>query len=272
MRQPVIAMNSPMMAIREIAVVALSRERLSALALVRRSSFPRRRCNDSSLRLVLIALYPFAQYSLLATDIATNHLESVAALSTILPMNTHDTDDNDFTELEPKSKSQRKRAAEAAQRLGLTLVEMPATRFKAMLAKLDLPDNLREALTACRAITAHGGRRRQLQYIGKLMRDINTAPIQQTNAAHKDKDHTSNAAQHRLERWRERLIAEGDVALGELLNEYPGAARQQLRQLITKARKERDAGLPPAAARVLFQELRGLMAAQDNDIRNGAGT
>ena len=221
---------------------------------------------------MLIALYPFAQYSLLATDIATNHLESVAALSTILPMNTHDTDDNDFNELEPKSKSQRKREAEAAQRLGLTLVEMPATRFKAMLAKLDLPDNLREALTACRAITAHGGRRRQLQYIGKLMRDIDTAPIEQAIAALEGKDRASIAAQHRLERWRERLIAEGDAALAELMHEYPHADRQQLRQLIAKVRKEHDAGLPPAAARVLFRELRRLMAAQDNDIRNGAGT
>src|SRR3569833_2457933 len=140
MRQPVIAINTPMMAKREIAVVALTRERLSALALVRRSSFPRRRRNDSSLRLVLIALYPFAQYSLLATDIATNHLESVAALSTILPMNTHDTDDNNFNKLEPKSKSQRKQEAEAAQQHNHTKEKKPATRFKAMLAKLDLPD------------------------------------------------------------------------------------------------------------------------------------
>src|SRR3569833_1901250 len=149
---------------------------------------------------------------------------------------------------------------------------MPATRFKAMLAKLDLPDNLREALTACRAITAHGGRRRQLQYIGKLKRAIDTAPIEQAIAALEGKARASIAAQHRLERRRERLLAEGDAALAELMHEYPHADRQQSRQLIAKGRKEHDAGLPPAAARAVFRELRRLMAAQDNDIRNGAGT
>lgn len=173
-------------------------------------------------------------------------------------------DDDDIdSEFEPKSKSQRKREADAAQRLGLTLVEMPATRFKAMLAKLDLPDNLREALTACRAITAHGGRRRQLQYIGKLMRDIDTAPIEQALAALEGKDRASIAAQHRLEQWREKLIAEGDTALAELLRVHPRADRQHLRQLIAKARKERDTGLPSAAARALFRELRELMSSSD---------
>ena len=181
-------------------------------------------------------------------------------------------DDDDIdNELEPKSKSQRKREADAAQRLGVTLVEMPATRFKAMLAKLDLPDNLREALVACRAITAHGGRRRQLQYIGKLMRDIDTAPIEQALAALEGKDRASIILQHCIEQWRERLITEGDSALSELLDEYSLADRQHLRQLITKARKERDTGLPPAAARALFQELRKMIA-DDPDKRDGGGS
>lgn len=197
----------------------------------------------------------------MATNIATNRLESIAALSTILPMNTDDFDD----ESEPKSKSQRKREAEAAQRLGLALVEMPATRFKVMLAKLDLPDNLREALTTCRAITAHGGRRRQLQYIGRLMRGIDTTPIEQAIAVIDGKDRASIVAQHRLEQWREKLITEGDAALAELLNTYPHADRQQLRQLVAKARKERDAGLPPTVARALFRELRKLLASEETE-------
>ena len=169
---------------------------------------------------------------------------------------------------EAKSKSQLKREASAAQNLGRTLVEMPATRFKTIMAKLDLPDNLRTALADCRAITAHGGRRRQLQYIGKLMRGIDTAPIEQAIAALEGKDRASAAALHRLEKWRARLLEEGDAALTELLNEYPSADRQHLRQLVNKARKERDAGQPPAAARALFKVLKGMMAEDGDDAHN----
>lgn len=141
---------------------------------------------------------------------------------------------------------------------------IPATRFKAVMAKLDLPDLLREALGACRTITAHGGRRRQLQYIGKLMRNIDVTPIEQALIALEGKDHASIAAQHRLQRWRERLLAEDDTALTDLLDEHPGADRQALRQLIAKARKERDAGKAPAAARALYRALRNLMENANN--------
>src|SRR3569623_2943360 len=145
-------------------------------------------------------------------------------------------------ELEPKSKSQRKREASAAQDLGAVLVALPATRFKAIMAKLDLPDSLREALASCRAITALGGRRRQLQYIGKLMRTVDTAPIAHALAVLEGKDRASIAVQHRAEQWRDRLLAEGDTALAELLDDHPHADRQQLRQLVVKARMERVAG------------------------------
>src|SRR3569623_3136400 len=105
-----------------------------------------------------------------------------------------------------------------------------------MLAKLDLPDNLREALASCRAITAHGGRRRQLLYIGKLMRTVDTAPIEHALAVLEGKDRASIAVQHRAEQWRDRLLAEGDTALAELLADPPHADRPQLRQLVVKAR------------------------------------
>ncbi len=180
-------------------------------------------------------------------------------------MNHHDDQsetDGEFAE--PKSKSQLKREADAVQDLGQTLVEMPATRFKAIMAKLELPDNLREALSACRGMRARGGRRRQLQYIGKLMRGIDTTPIAQALAALEHKDRAGAAALHRIEKWRERLIEEGDRALTELLNDHPSTDRQQLRQLVTKARKERDAGLSPAAARALFKILREMIK-NEND-------
>ena len=175
------------------------------------------------------------------------------------PMN-HDDFDSFDNEAEPPSKSQLKREAEAAQELGKELVELPAARFAAMTAKLDLPEDLREALVACRAIHARGGRKRQLQYIGKLMRAIDTSTIRQALEGLAGKDRAEAAELHRLERWRERLIAEGDSALAELLDEYPMAERQSLRQLVMKARKEQDAGQAPAAARALFRALRELMA------------
>ena len=111
-----------------------------------------------------------------------------------------------------------------------------------------MPEDLREALVACRAIHARGGRKRQLQYIGKLMRAIDTSTIRQALEGLAGKDRAEAAELHRLERWRERLIAEGDSALAEL------------RQLVMKARKEQDAGQAPAAARALFRALRELMA------------
>jgi ribosome-associated protein len=173
------------------------------------------------------------------------------------PMN-HD-EDQDEDEFEPPSKSQLKRDAEALQEMGKTLVELPAARFAAMMAKLDLPEDLREALSTCRAIHARGGRKRQLQYIGKLMRGIDAEPIR---SALEGKDREETALLHRLEHWRERLIAEGDTALAELLDEFPTAERQGLRQLVMKARKEQEAGQPPAAARALFRALRELVADQ----------
>jgi ribosome-associated protein len=174
----------------------------------------------------------------------------------------HDEDQYE-NDVEPPSKSRLKREAEALQHMGKTLVELPASRFAAMMARLDLPEDLREALTACRAIHARGGRKRQLQYIGKLMRGIDAEPIRRALEGLAGKDRAEAATLHRLERWRERLIAEGDAALAELLDEYPGAERQALRQLVMKARKEQEAGQPPAAARALFRALRELAEGTD---------
>jgi len=170
-------------------------------------------------------------------------------------------DDVDHDEAGPEapSKSQLKREAEAVQALGRDLVALPAAPYAAVMAKLALPENLREAIASCRVITARGGRKRQLQYIGKLMRGIDPEPVRQALQALASKDMAERADLHRLERWRERLIEEGDAALTELLDEYPGADPQPLRQLLNKARKERVAGQPAAAARALFRALRAMI-------------
>ena len=163
--------------------------------------------------------------------------------------------------LEPKSKQQQKREAEAVQALGTTIVKLPATHFNALVARLVLPDQLCNALTECRAIKAHEGRRRQLQYIGKLMRGIDAAPIQQVLAEFERGGHVESAQMHHIERWRERLLAEGDAAFKELLQAYPETDAEHVQKLIVSARKEFTQKQPPRAARMLFKYLRTLITA-----------
>lgn len=168
---------------------------------------------------------------------------------------------SDDEELKPqKSKNQQKREAEAAQALGTELVDLPASQFKALIEKLELPEKLHEALAACRSIKAREGRRRQLQFIGKLMRTIETAPIEQKLAELKRGGQIETAQLHHVERWRERLLTEGDEAVSELIQRYPQIDTTQVRQLIANARKETSLQKPPRSARKLFKYLREMLA------------
>jgi ribosome-associated protein len=152
---------------------------------------------------------------------------------------------------EEVSKTQLKQQMHELQALGELLVELP----KDKLNQLELPESLRDAVLAARKITAHGGRRRQLQYIGKLMRTVDPQPIQtkidQWNGNHAEE----TALLHRLENWRQRLI-EDDGALAEFLTLHPGFDVQQLRTLIRNARKEAQQQKPPKSSRELFRTLR----------------
>lgn len=171
-------------------------------------------------------------------------------------MNEEDYDDNEAdNEEESVSKSQRKREMHALQALGEELVELSVDQFK----KIDLPEDLRIAILEARRIHQRGARKRQMQFIGRLMRNVDAAPIQE----HLDtlRGHSQRAAQqlHNIERWRDRLLAEGDSALEELLQSYPHADVQNLRQLLRNANKEALANKPPSAARSLFRSLRELL-------------
>lgn len=163
-------------------------------------------------------------------------------------------DDFDIDNDDRPSRSQLKREAEALQDLGLALVELP----QAKLDRIDLPDKLREAIDLARRITAHGGKRRQLQYIGKLMRGFDAEPVRVQLEAFQQADRRAAQRFQQLEALRDQLLAEGDDALGAILERYPHADRQHLRQLIRQAQQERDKNKPPAAARVLFRYLREL--------------
>lgn len=157
-------------------------------------------------------------------------------------------------DLQPPSKSALKREMQALQELGEALVGLS----EGELATIPLENDLAEAIHTARRIKSHEGLRRQMQYIGKLMRRTETEAIA---AAYEDLQNgrqQRNQQFHELEHWRDTLIEQGVGAMAEVLERYPNADRQHLRQLITAAGKERAAEQPPAAARKLFRYLREL--------------
>jgi ribosome-associated protein len=157
-----------------------------------------------------------------------------------------------------KTKSQIKREMQDLQDLGVELVKLSSSQ----LDKIAMSDSLRSAINHCQRITSNGARVRQQQLIGKLMREENVEPIQQGLNEIRFSAQKQAQAFHQLERWRDRLIKEGDGALNEYLQEHPSADRQQLRTLIRQAQKEASENKAPAAARELFRILRDLVAEQ----------
>lgn len=154
------------------------------------------------------------------------------------------------------SKSRRKRESSALQDIGKVLVQLPTERVK----ELDLPEPLRIAVLEAQRINSHSALRRQMQYIGRLMRDVDAAPITDQLAAIHGKSEAAKTKFHALERWRERLLAD-DEALTELLARYPEGSAQELRQLIRNARRENAEGKPPRSSRALFRMLAELQEA-----------
>jgi len=158
-------------------------------------------------------------------------------------------------EVAPRSKTRRKAEMEALQRLGEELLDLGASR----LAELDLPEPLVEALQAARRITRHEARRRHLQFIGRLMREVDPAPIRARLATLADAPRAEKARAHLVERWRARLLEDPD-ALGGLSAERPDADRAHLAALIDEARRERTGGQAPHAYRELYRALNRLFA------------
>lgn len=158
------------------------------------------------------------------------------------------------------SKSQLKRDMTALQDLGAQLVALSTDR----LAKIAMPDALRDAVRAAQKISRHEAKRRQLQYIGKLMRSADPAPIQAALDEINGVSAAANARQHRLERLRARLL-EDEAVLGEIAAAHPGADLQHLRQLRRNALKEQAQDKPPRAFRELFRILRDLEAQTTED-------
>lgn len=152
------------------------------------------------------------------------------------------------------SKTRRKHDMHELQDIGEQLLELNP----AQITGLSLPELLLDAVQEAKRLKKHGAYRRQLQYIGKLMRHVDVAPIREKLAAWNSVSVQSTARLHLLERWRNRLLDEDD-ALTELGKGYPVTDLQPLRTLVRNARKERAAGKPPRYFRELFQALQSII-------------
>lgn len=172
-------------------------------------------------------------------------------------------DDNwdDEDTLAPESKSARKRQMLALQNLGEQLVNLSATQ----LARLDLNNEvLQEAVELAQRIKHRSGKRRQMQYIGKLMRNTDADRIAESLHALHEGSRQEKAREHMIEAARNALISRGDDALTEVIDLWPNADRQLLRQLSRSAADEQHKQLPPTSARKLFRYLRSLSEAESD--------
>lgn len=167
---------------------------------------------------------------------------------------SHTTDDAQDDSL-PKSKSQRKRDMLAFQDLGKQLSELRSDQ----LNQIPMDEDLRHALSELQQIKSHEARRRQLQYVGKLMRGIDTAAITQALAALQAGSVENTRRLHLAEKWRDRLSTEGDSAVTDFMAHYPTAEAQHLRNLVRNARQDLEKGQNRGNGRKLFRHIRTLI-------------
>ncbi|HHF6419469.1 TPA: ribosome biogenesis factor YjgA [Haemophilus influenzae] len=165
-----------------------------------------------------------------------------------------DWEDEDQEEIIWVSKSEIKRDAEDLKQLGEKIVNLT----KANLAKIPLDESLLDAIELAQRLQKEA-RRRQLQYIGKLFRGIDVEPIRETLDKIENKHNQQQAMLHKIEKVRDELVEKGDVALTDLLSDYPNGDRQQLRNLIRSAQKELEQNKPSKAYREIYQMLKVLM-------------
>ena len=160
------------------------------------------------------------------------------------------------------SKSRRKRQAHDLQDLGKALTRLRADQLR----RIEMPDDLREAVSDCRAMTKHEAIRRQLQYIGRIMRDMDCAPIAAQLGALHAPSHLQTALFHRAERWRTDILADpGNVE--RFVEEHPAADAKRLHELAAAATAERLAEQPPKRYRELFQAINEIL---QHDAKRGS--
>ena len=168
-------------------------------------------------------------------------------------MPDHDYNEDYSDSLDRPSKTQQKAAMHALRDLGSELVELSPGQLK----RMDLPEALYAAVRDAQKITAHGARRRQLQYIGKLMRHVDEAPIHAGLALVRGESSAETARLHRIERLRTQLLSDENT-LSEITRQWPATDLQHLRQLRRNALKEQENNKPPKNYRAIFQYLKEL--------------
>jgi ribosome-associated protein len=166
------------------------------------------------------------------------------------PREVEMTDDDGNADERP-SKSARKRESQALQELGEELIALPDTIF----ASVELPETLRDAILAARRITSHGALFRQRQFIGKLMRGIDVAPIRLAIDQHRTRQRSGGARFHQIEDWRDRLLREGAPAIPGLQAVAPHIDPNRLRELIGVIESAHDDHSRRTASRALFRYL-----------------
>jgi ribosome-associated protein len=162
--------------------------------------------------------------------------------------------EEDFTEDTGRpSKTKQKEAMHELRDLGAELVELSVGQLK----RIKLPETIYDAVRDCQKITAHGARRRQVAYLGKLMRSVDDEPIRAGLAMLRGESSAETARLHRLERFRTRLL-EDEAVLAEIAALWPTVDLQHLRTLRRNALKEQENNKPPKNFRAIFQVLQEL--------------
>jgi ribosome-associated protein len=162
------------------------------------------------------------------------------------------------------SRSQQREDALEVRSLAEQLVALSAAK----LAKLPIPEDLMPHIVETQRITSHIAHKRQLQFLAKQMRREDDEVLDAIRDALDEKGEAARrevAAMHRVEAWRDRLLADGDDALAAFLAEHPGADRQHLRQLVRNAIEEKKRNKPPRAFREIYHAVRDAMAEPQGD-------
>lgn len=162
----------------------------------------------------------------------------------------------DWEQEEFESRTDIKKAAQAVTDLGDKLTELSEAKIRAF----DFPEELTNAVLLLKRMDKGPAIKRQRAFVGKLLRKNEDliVEIKEKFMEEELKAQQQNAHFHRLEKWRDRLVSEGDDALNEFMEAYPQADRTYLRQTIRNAQKEAEQNKPPKSARAIFKYLRGL--------------
>ncbi len=154
--------------------------------------------------------------------------------------------------MEPQSRTQKKKDAWDFQLLGERLVKLSSQQ----LENMEIPNEVMQAVIFAKTIKKHGAYRRQMQYIGALMRKIDPDTIKKALEIIELGDYHKAREFKKIEKWRDELIEGNDALLEEIIIRFPAAERQRLTQLVRNARKEKENNRPPRSSKMLFRYIR----------------